>query len=492
MFGSSFFDQTSQCSFEGTINNVAGDQITQIFHSQDQITSNGARGESIFDEYHNFLRGDIKVLQDLSTREIDEEKEKEMSSRWDRNPTHKLLKYTATTYRVKLFGTHSTHNDDNHKCVAVRYGGSDAYAAWERDLSKYSKHHQNLVHLFGVSKQKSNPTLVFCDDVVPLVQIWETCPPIIQCYLQAHVRAAEKNIAESLGGYSFAYENLQIIDYALAGIPFSKEPDKLLPCYLLHDEARALEYLFGIPKKDSLSQEIISDFPLDRASLSGFPPGKNFECNITLPSIISRIADSFKTIGQFKNLDESYSYRKELLWMDGLDSTIVLTIGDRVFIVMFTFLHNYAESYSLHEQHMVTMAAQLEVGLDIGTVILHPNILPGNIFLFIAPVILNKCPENGSTEVSLGKHGENHYFWSFDPDGSTHISKEVCDIIGLPKYRASLLPLVAGYQDYHWKAIQRLQELCGYDPSTQDFARANGFPLLEISPSKEPGGLYGR
>ncbi|THU79735.1 hypothetical protein K435DRAFT_519480 [Dendrothele bispora CBS 962.96] len=122
---------------------------------------------------------------------------------------------------------------------------------------------------------------------------------------------------------------------------------------------------------------------------------------------------------------------------------------------------------------------------DVGTAVLHPNIIPKNIFMFIAPVSLNQCPESGSTEVSWGEHEENHHFWSFNPDGSTQISQRVGDLIGLPKYKVEIFPVAFHYVNYQFQAIQQVQKFFGYDPSTQDFATACGLPLIEVIPLSE-------
>ncbi|THU81784.1 hypothetical protein K435DRAFT_872965 [Dendrothele bispora CBS 962.96] len=153
MSTSNFFQNTSHSSFEGshiintagdhTITNfVAGDHITQIIGPQDQIVSNGARGESIFNQYHDLRRCDILLLQELSKREVDEEE----TSLWsDRNPMRKKLKYTRTAHSVKLFGVAGDHSH----CVAMHYSGRDAYAAWERDFLRYSEQYGSH-HVFIV------------------------------------------------------------------------------------------------------------------------------------------------------------------------------------------------------------------------------------------------------------------------------------------------------------------------------------------------------
>ncbi|THU81674.1 hypothetical protein K435DRAFT_784918 [Dendrothele bispora CBS 962.96] len=110
--------------------------------------------------------------------------------------------------------------------------------------------------------------------------------------------------------------------------------------------------------------------------------------------------------------------------------------------------------------------------------------------MFIAPLNLNQCPESGSTEVSWGEHGENHYFWSFDPYGSMQISQRVCDLIGLPKYKVKTSPFGLHCFNYQFQAIQQVQKFFGYDPSTQDFTKAFGLPLIEVIPLSEDSGKH--
>ncbi|THU90490.1 hypothetical protein K435DRAFT_600589, partial [Dendrothele bispora CBS 962.96] len=102
------------------------------------------------------------------------------------------------------------------------------------------------------------------------------------------------------------------------------------------------------------------------------------------------------------------------------------------------------------------------------------------LFLFIAPVTLNRCPKSGSTEVRWLANGKDHYFWSFDPSGSNSLSKRVCDLLGLPKYRTDILSMAWKLPNYQHDAVKYLQEIQGFDPWTQDFARACGLPLFEM------------
>ncbi|THV00095.1 hypothetical protein K435DRAFT_855065 [Dendrothele bispora CBS 962.96] len=105
--------------------------------------------------------------------------------------------------------------------------------------------------------------------------------------------------------------------------------------------------------------------------------------------------------------------------------------------------------------------------------------MPRNVYLFIAPVTVNRCPESGSTEVRWLGNGGDHYFWSFDPSGSTPLSRSVCNLLGLPKFGTSISSIVTKPLDYQYEAASYLQEIQGFD-LTQDYARARGLPLLEM------------
>ncbi|THU80635.1 hypothetical protein K435DRAFT_809731 [Dendrothele bispora CBS 962.96] len=466
MSRSNFFQNTSHSSFEGShITNtvgdhttniardhniyIAGDNITQIIGSQDQTVPNGVRRESILDQYHIFRRGDIRLLQELSTSEVDEEK----TPLWDWNPTQKKLKYTRTAHSVKLFGVAGDHSH----CVAVHYSGRDAYAAWERDFLRYSNHHQNIVHLLGLNRQKSNPALVFCDDVVPLVQIWEKCPPIVKFYLHVNFILEELSCVSPRiwqdGGFQKIWEAIHL-QMTVSG-----------------------NDLFWLTKPRRNAFTIIY---------------KGMRIYLA-PQTAFGDKDLFRTVGWFKKLDKSYSLvsspwtsipgKEGILlehgwtrfhydvtnWGKHLSCSVNLpqTLEKRLmsaWISQGMFVANATGGdTSKLQQYGVTTRVEIFLTLDVGTVALHPNIMPKNIFMFIAPVSLNQCPESGPTK----------------------ISQRVCDLIGLPKYNVEIYPLAFFCPDYQFQAIKCLQEFFGYNTSTQDFPKACGLPLIELIPLSE-------
>ncbi|THU85788.1 hypothetical protein K435DRAFT_868925 [Dendrothele bispora CBS 962.96] len=143
---------------------------------------------------------------------------------------------------------------------------------------------------------------------------------------------------------------------------------------------------------------------------------------------------------------------------------------------MLGFIRNNTVSMWSKEMHLTNL---LQDRID-NRVVGHPVVMPRNVYLFIAPVTLNRCPESGSTGVRWLANQKNHYFWSFDPSGTTPLSRRICDILGFPKYRTSISPILHKSFDYQYAAARYLQEIQGFDPLTQDYARFHGLPLVEV------------
>ncbi|KAJ8079978.1 hypothetical protein PM082_016804 [Marasmius tenuissimus] len=79
---------------------------------------------------------------------------------------------------------------------------------------------------------------------------------------------------------------------------------------------------------------------------------------------------------------------------------------------------------------------------------------------------------------------ESLYYWSLDPTGDSKMPEAQRIALGLPCFYASTFrkPRLV-----HWKAeaydlVRKWQEAKGFDPTTTDFARSMGYPILEISP----------
>ncbi|THU91843.1 hypothetical protein K435DRAFT_967950 [Dendrothele bispora CBS 962.96] len=451
------------------------------------------------------------------------------------------LKCTKTTYKIDLLGRrYKEATSALPYRIAVHYTGKDAYAVWEQDLVKYSNQHPNLVHLYGFNRQKSNPSLIFCDDVIPFMQVWEDCSPIVKwCIDYSYFDAAYKVKRDMIG-----HENLQnavfircdtgeicfgsqqsskpipsrLYDYGF----FSEIPGISLPFSLYRDEAGLEKYLLGMMGQKNPQAPVLDPssvlMPVNTPLCSNFIDVA-YTGVVPLPSVLQM--DFYKRepklIGSFKNMHQSNSYTLEPWKCDDFYSPVgyllgtgwtrfhcenyigkkfqlrVLCARDAVQRIYNAWLHQKEyfpnaigeDAFDIFGIDLITeLTFHLKNEIDIRRVA-RPVVMPKDVFLFIAPVALNKCPESGSVEVRWLANGRDHYFWSFDPSGSVPLSRRVCNILGLPSYKTSISLRTPISYDYHSEAVKYLQEIQGFDPLTQDYARARGLPLLEIlSPSE--------
>ncbi|KAK1231252.1 hypothetical protein PQX77_005636 [Marasmius sp. AFHP31] len=83
---------------------------------------------------------------------------------------------------------------------------------------------------------------------------------------------------------------------------------------------------------------------------------------------------------------------------------------------------------------------------------------------------------------------ESLYYWSLDPTGDSKMPEVQRTALGLPSFRQTI-ELQLQYA-FCWKAevydlARQWQEAQGFDPTTTDFARSEGYPILEILPQND-------
>ncbi|KAL0571203.1 hypothetical protein V5O48_008453 [Marasmius crinis-equi] len=76
---------------------------------------------------------------------------------------------------------------------------------------------------------------------------------------------------------------------------------------------------------------------------------------------------------------------------------------------------------------------------------------------------------------------ENVYCWSFDPDGNSILSPEQSRALGLPSFTRDVLFPSACWKPEVYDLIRLWQKAKGFDPTTTDFARSMGYPILEVN-----------
>ncbi|KAK7445693.1 hypothetical protein VKT23_014688 [Stygiomarasmius scandens] len=328
----SFFPQASNFSIHGQANNfITGNQTnttTNNYITVPELDSNSfPEAKPVHDEYH-IRRGDIRIFHKVFSQDVDITS----AQRWNNEPG-KALAFKRTVHRANIIGRR-----DVLEFVAVSYSGRDGDTAWERDFIFFSNHHPHIAHLFGVNL--SLRTLIFCNDIVPVKDLWERSSAIIKCYIthrasrDTHNIAAETNIL-SLMKDDFDLHNINWISIQPSGFACFAPPqtksfgddrdfvtsagkwnvDELEPLplkfYLGSDES-ALNFLLQWPVLSmEMSQELAFHVLIARSS-SGT---QTFYCEYpnlltlptSLPSIIS--GSPRRPIGQFKNTNISLGSR---------------------------------------------------------------------------------------------------------------------------------------------------------------------------------------
>ncbi|THU97291.1 hypothetical protein K435DRAFT_796595 [Dendrothele bispora CBS 962.96] len=85
-----------------------------------------------------------------------------------------------------------------------------------------------------------------------------------------------------------------------------------------------------------------------------------------------------------------------------------------------------------------------------------------------------------SADACWGNDDNDLYYWSFNPDGSCPLSKRVTEALGLPEFLPRAQLVLERFADYQYEATKQFQLFRGYNPSTQEFAKRHGLPLLDI------------
>ncbi|KAK1230810.1 hypothetical protein PQX77_006082 [Marasmius sp. AFHP31] len=77
---------------------------------------------------------------------------------------------------------------------------------------------------------------------------------------------------------------------------------------------------------------------------------------------------------------------------------------------------------------------------------------------------------------------ESLYYWSIDHDGNSRISEANHMALGLPCFHNHSATLPCGWKAEIYDLVRQWQVAKGFDPTTTDFARSMGHPIVEILP----------
>jgi hypothetical protein len=96
-------------------------------------------------------------------------------------------------------------------------------------------------------------------------------------------------------------------------------------------------------------------------------------------------------------------------------------------------------------------------------------------YLFVCP------PENFRTGQSSFQWPENPAFWSLDPRGADPLSSEDAKTLGFPILHIETIVVGYTWKGSDYEGLRRFHQGKGFNPESQDAARALSYPLIELS-----------
>ncbi|KAI3621216.1 hypothetical protein WG66_014496 [Moniliophthora roreri] len=96
-------------------------------------------------------------------------------------------------------------------------------------------------------------------------------------------------------------------------------------------------------------------------------------------------------------------------------------------------------------------------------------------YLFVRPI-----PRLSDDETTWRSWAESTYFWSLDPSGQEEMSESTKVFLGLPSFKTRIDFRCKSWNIETYKVIKRYQGFKGFDPTTTDYARSLGYPLIQV------------
>ncbi|KAJ8079926.1 hypothetical protein PM082_016751 [Marasmius tenuissimus] len=103
-------------------------------------------------------------------------------------------------------------------------------------------------------------------------------------------------------------------------------------------------------------------------------------------------------------------------------------------------------------------------------------------YLFVPPY--PRLPNN-VPDIGTWLHGQNLYYYSYDPEGGSAIDEEERISLRLPSFTSEIYTNYARWDANAYTFMEQWQKAKGFDYTTTDYAKSLGFPILEVIPQDE-------
>ncbi|KAK1231249.1 hypothetical protein PQX77_005633 [Marasmius sp. AFHP31] len=510
----------------GTFSVVHGNQVNyqvELPPNQPRFRSGERWKKSIYREYERIRTGDLKLIRTIGETEV---LPAVSACESDNAVTTKRVFQSACI----VIGTQETRPS-----LSIKYTGRDAKKVFKADLLQFSRIKSSMFPQLRSFNDSDIPMVVFHDELIPAKQVVDGTHNWFEvtCYLWAQGTMARSNLLASTDSISldpmiFQYPNSsqlwirpQTGQICLGpagprfrgGFPLGDTVprDSLDPKLPLVPLSMYNNLTFLDPVVKNTPSQFLLDRLSNQCSSTLSVSIADYDCHyhVLLSSCRQPVA---RFTGIFWSFDfhGSYFYRhhKKLYQVESQritmeDGRIRLTISNHhIPKLSFWFDTGRPTSYlcSLwlsQAAHVFNVLRTPREEWEDYTLLdgdnlrlrLYPNVdhtdTPFECYLFVLPP-----PQLPDTSPDLAAWrrapAESLYYWSLDPTGDSRMPKVQRTALGLPSFHQT----IKRPQPVCWKAevydlARQWQEAQGFDPTTTDFARSMGYPIIEFLPQED-------
>ncbi|KAF5347508.1 hypothetical protein D9758_014530 [Tetrapyrgos nigripes] len=465
-----------------------------------------SRLKALMDDFREFKRGDTMVLELISGK----------------NSEFNNMRARRRIEAVKIFSNETR----NEKFTSVTFEGTEAQEMWKDTFEEFSRiRSANSWQLFGFTRSQSYPSLIFhYEEHVSFNSVYSRASPIVKVFLLYRLKADVDHLRDTMDVLMFTSEawvvpekptlNYGPPEEGSEGVddddyPYFHSISVLKPfpgfwreeAVIAYLDTAAVEFHGLLTDAGTGFYDEVSFCDCDHTDI--MPLGQLFLTNrgsavggIPLTPTWSKIRQWFKVGQGSEDVD---------------CSAVIMQNGwTRVYHPCNQYMKNPSLKESIEFRAVVEMTEESrkfllsswysqapwvfkQIGLDMyqhgrdlwicdsieSQITLHGHdslLLPKDIFVFLPPI-----EQVGAASFCL----KGDPFLSYDECGETRIGCSRDDLLGLvsPIQRWCFGCMLRGRDPLPYIASSYYQRLKGYNPDTNAYAAAHGFPIFQFAPN---------
>ncbi|KAG7087955.1 hypothetical protein E1B28_011996 [Marasmius oreades] len=486
-------------------------------------------------EYDRFPAGRIKILETFTENRVwrGEYEDDSVNLSWDEGRDNSRAK--RTTHLACLV----KGMKESLPFLSIAYTGPDAQKVFKRDCLRYSQNrYGNVAQLRGFN-DSDIPMVLFHEELIPVqhIQRHHKSSTALRCYLSLQACIAKKNLPEWCPTVQIFYfcDNVWIqprngrISFGPRGpwpdfFDVNADPEWQLESWsdkpVLHPATYSADRITEYLIKYCPVQLFLDLLDLTCRRSNMYPKTEDW------PRHTCHVWDRFsgRPIARFRS---EWTYKTDYSWFDE-EKLHPITMEDgrtRLSINSTARLHmqedlllgfRYEIDIPWHQRRPGWLSQACSIfntlnipkdkwsdydfidwiylDLDLGTLdhdveddfdTIAPNNDEPDYYLFLLPP--PPSLPGGFPDIHAWMSGKNLYYYSLDPNGKSVMTESQRLSFRLP-------PIVPDfrYRGWSWNSdvydiISAWQEKKGFDPTTTEFARSLGYPIMEVTYSTDDG-----